>query len=156
MKKVNIEELTRKLNEFRMSHLNKTFTRDELVEKFHTLGFNAQVSGLLIPKLPYEVLGKSRLYSMPKDPIYKNLIGSHTHNWDMERIPLMDRVILQVGLAEITSFPTIPIQVSINEYVEIAKYYSTPNSPRYINATLDNISRKLMADHKLIKQQPKK
>ena len=87
---------------------------------------------------------------------YKNLIGSHTHNWDMERIPLMDRVILQVGLAEITSFPTIPIQVSINEYVEIAKYYSTPNSPRYINATLDNISRKLMADHKLIKQQPKK
>ena len=74
----------------------------------------------------------------------------------MERIPLMDRVILQVGLAEITSFPTIPIQVSINEYVEIAKYYSTPNSPRYINATLDNISRKLMADHKLIKQQPKK
>ena len=64
---------------------------------------------------------------------YKNLIGSHTHNWDMERIPLMDRVILQVGLAEITSFPTIPIQVSINEYVEIAKYYSTPNSPRYIN-----------------------
>lgn len=87
---------------------------------------------------------------------YKNLIGSHTHNWDMDRIPLMDRVILQVGLAEITSFPTIPIQVSINEYVEIAKYYSTPNSPRYINATLDNISRKLMADHKLIKQQPKK
>ncbi|MBO4661388.1 MAG: transcription antitermination factor NusB [Bacteroidaceae bacterium] len=87
---------------------------------------------------------------------YKNLIGSHTHNWDMERIPLMDRVILQVGLAEITSFPTIPIQVSINEYVEIAKYYSTPNSPRYINATLDNISKKLMADHKLIKQQPKK
>lgn len=87
---------------------------------------------------------------------YKNLIGSHTHNWDMERIPLMDRVILQVGLAEITSFPTIPIQVSINEYVEIAKYYSTPNSPRYINATLDNISKKLMADHKLIKQQSKK
>ncbi|MBP3689004.1 MAG: transcription antitermination factor NusB [Bacteroidaceae bacterium] len=87
---------------------------------------------------------------------YKNLIGSHTHNWDMERIPLMDRVILQVGLAEITSFPTIPVQVSINEYVEISKYYSTPNSPRYINATLDNISKKLMADHKLIKQQPKK
>ena len=87
---------------------------------------------------------------------YKNLIGSHTHNWDMERIPLMDRVILQVGLAEITSFPTIPIQVSINEYVEIAKYYSTPNSPRYINATLDNISKKLMASHKLIKQQSNK
>ena len=76
MKKVNIEELTRKLNEFRMSHQNKTFTRDELVEELHALGFNAQISGLLIPKLPYEVLGKSRLYSMPKDPIHKNLIGS--------------------------------------------------------------------------------
>jgi N utilization substance protein B len=82
---------------------------------------------------------------------YKNLVAQNTRNWDVERVPLMDRVIMQVALAEITSFPSIPLSVSINEYIEIAKSYSTPNSARYINATLDNISKKLIAEHKLIK-----
>ncbi len=82
---------------------------------------------------------------------YKELIAQSTRNWDVERVPLMDRVILQVALAEITSFPTIPLSVSINEYIEIAKSYSTPNSARYINATLDNISKTLLAEHKIVK-----
>lgn len=82
---------------------------------------------------------------------YKDLIAQTTRNWDVDRVPMMDRVIMQVALAEITSFPSIPLSVSINEYIEIAKSYSTPNSARYINATLDNISKKLMAEHKLVK-----
>ncbi|MCM1447599.1 MAG: transcription antitermination protein NusB [Bacteroides sp.] len=81
----------------------------------------------------------------------KDLIAQTTRNWDVDRVPMMDRVIMQVALAEITSFPSIPLSVSINEYIEIAKSYSTPNSARYINATLDNISKKLMAEHKLVK-----
>ena len=63
----------------------------------------------------------------------------------------MDRVIMQVALAEITSFPTIPTAVSINEYIDIAKAYSTPNSGKYVNATLDNISKTLIAERKLVK-----
>lgn len=82
---------------------------------------------------------------------YKDLIARSTRNWDVERIPAMDRIIMQVALAEITSFPTIPLSVSINEYIEIAKSYSTPNSARYINATLDSISKRLIAEHKLVK-----
>ena len=82
---------------------------------------------------------------------YRSLIAQNTRNWDVERVPLMDRVIMQVALAEITSFPTIPLSVSINEYIEIAKSYSTPNCARYINATLDNISKRLISEHKLIK-----
>lgn len=82
---------------------------------------------------------------------YRGLIAQNTRNWDVERVPLMDRIIMQVALAEITSFPTIPLSVSINEYIEIAKSYSTPNSARYINATLDNISKRLISEHKLIK-----
>lgn len=82
---------------------------------------------------------------------YKDLIAQSTRNWDVERIPAMDRIIMQVALAEITSFPTIPLSVSINEYIEIAKSYSTPNSARYINATLDSISKRLIAEHKLVK-----
>lgn len=82
---------------------------------------------------------------------YKDLIAQNTRNWDVDRVALMDRIIMQVALAEITSFPSIPLSVSINEYIEIAKSYSTPNSARYINATLDNISKKLIAEHKLEK-----
>lgn len=71
------------------------------------------------------------------------LIEMSTRGWRMERIAIMDRVILQVALCEIQSFSSIPLSVSINEYVEIAKHYSAPGSSRYINATLDAISKKL-------------
>ena len=98
-----------------------------------------------------EFARKLILQAMNGSDYYRSLISQNTRNWDMERVPLMDRVIMQVALAEITSCPTIPLSVSINEYIEIAKSYSTPNSARYINATLDNISKKLIAERKLIK-----
>lgn len=82
---------------------------------------------------------------------YCSLIAQSTRRWDVERVPLMDRIILQVALAEITSCPSIPLSVSINEYIEIAKSYSTPNSARYINATLDHISKQLIKENKLVK-----
>ena len=83
---------------------------------------------------------------------FHGLIASSTRKWEMERIALMDRIILQLGLAEITSFPNIPLSVSINEYVEIAKMYSTPKSGKYINATLDTIAKKLIEEGKLVKE----
>lgn len=82
---------------------------------------------------------------------YYDLIASTTRKWDIKRVALMDRIILQLALAEIISFPSIPVSVSINEYVEIAKMYSTTKSGKYINATLDNIAKKLMEENKLIK-----
>lgn len=75
MKKVNVEELTKALNGFIQSNKNKTFTRQEIGEKMAELGFNPQVTGIIIPKLfPYEKMGTSRLYGIPKDPIYKGVI----------------------------------------------------------------------------------
>lgn len=82
---------------------------------------------------------------------YYDLIASTTRKWDINRVALMDRIILQLALAEIISFPGIPVNVSINEYVEIAKMYSTSKSGRYINATLDNITKRLIEENKLIK-----
>ncbi len=82
---------------------------------------------------------------------YYDLIASTTRKWDIKRVALMDRVILQVALAEIISFPGIPVSVSINEYVELAKMYSTPKSGKYINATLDTIAKKLKSENKLVK-----
>ena len=82
---------------------------------------------------------------------FYGLIASTTRKWELGRIALMDRIILQLGLAEITTFPNIPLSVSINEYVEIAKMYSTPKSAKYINATLDTIAKKLIDEGKLAK-----
>jgi N utilization substance protein B len=84
---------------------------------------------------------------------FNELISSTTRKWDFKRIALMDRIILQLGLAEITTFPNIPVSVSINEYVEIAKMYSTPKSDKYINATLDAIAKKLTEEGKLVKEE---
>ena len=75
MKKVNVEELTAALNGFIQSNKNKTFTRQELGEKLSEVGFNPMVSGIIIPKLfPFEKMGTSRLYGIPKEPIYKGVI----------------------------------------------------------------------------------
>lgn len=76
--------------------------------------------------------------------------------WDFERIALMDKVIIQTALAEILSFSDIPLNVSINEYVEIAKLYSTPRSGAFVNGQLDAICRKLYKDRVLMKVSSKR
>ncbi len=75
---------------------------------------------------------------------YQKMISEYATNWELERMARMDLVIMQVALAEITSLPEIPINVSINEYLEIAKDYSTPSSCPYVNGVLDALSHKMM------------
>ncbi len=82
---------------------------------------------------------------------YRHLLSENTKNWDLERVAFMDVIIMQIALAEILSFPNIPISVSLNEYVEIAKYYSTAKSTGFINGMLDNIVNQLKKDNKLAK-----
>ena len=83
---------------------------------------------------------------------YRKLISDNTKNWEFNRIALMDLVIMQIALAEIQTFPNIPLSVSLNEYVDIAKMYSTPRSGSYVNGLLDSISKKLIAEKKIIKK----
>ena len=82
---------------------------------------------------------------------YRHLISDNTRNWDLDRVAFMDVVIMQCALAEILSFPNIPISVSLNEYVEIAKLYSTGKSGSFINGTLDGIVNQLKKEGKLTK-----
>ena len=82
---------------------------------------------------------------------YRHLISENTKNWDLDRVAFMDVVIMQIALAEILSFPNIPGSVSLNEYVEIAKLYSTPKSGGFINGTLDGIVNSLKKENKLTK-----
>ena len=82
---------------------------------------------------------------------YRKLVSENTKNWEFNRIALMDLVIMQIALAEIVTFPNIPLSVSLNEYVDIAKIYSTPRSGAYVNGLLDVIAKRLIAEKKITK-----
>ncbi|MCU4158001.1 transcription antitermination factor NusB [Carboxylicivirga sp. A043] len=77
---------------------------------------------------------------------YMDLIKKFTKNWDFDRVAYLDVVLMQVAIAEIVEFKNIPINVSLNEYIEIAKYYSTNKSGVFINGVLDKISEHLIAE----------
>ncbi len=83
-------------------------------------------------------------------------LRTNSLKWDFDRIALMDKVIIQTALAEIFTFSDIPLNVSINEYVEIAKLYSTPRSGAFVNGQLDGICRKLYKDRVLMKVSAKR
>lgn len=70
---------------------------------------------------------------------YREQITKNADNWDFERIAFMDVVIMQVAMAELYEFPSIPIKVTLNEYIDLAKAYSTPKSSTFINGVLDAI-----------------
>jgi len=74
---------------------------------------------------------------------YESLIAERTRNWDIERIALTDRVIIEMAIAEMINFSSIPVKVTINEYIEVAKKYSTPKSKQFINGILDVLSNEL-------------
>ncbi len=81
----------------------------------------------------------------------KDLVASNTRNWEVDRLPLMDRMILEMAIAELLTFPHIPVKVSMNEYIELAKNYSTPKSRQFINGILDVIVKTLQDDGSLRK-----
>ncbi len=83
---------------------------------------------------------------------YRQIIQQSLRNWDMERLAFMDLLILQTAVAEVVTFSQIPINVSINEYVEIAKMYSTPKSGAYVNGMLDAICRRLVDEGRVRKE----
>lgn len=80
---------------------------------------------------------------------YRELMRQSSKNWEMSRLAFMDVVIMQTALAELLIFDDIPASVTLNEYVEIAKYYSTPKSSSFVNGVLDNIVKKLRQEGKI-------
>ena len=82
---------------------------------------------------------------------YIKLIESYTENWDVERIAFLDMLILVMAITEAVAFPSIPTRVTINEYLEIAKFYSTEKSSLFINGLLDKIFKHLKENQKIIK-----
>ena len=83
---------------------------------------------------------------------YQHYMSEASRNWDFSRLAYMDIVIMQIAIAEMMTFPSIPISVTINEFVELAKLYSTPRSAGYINGMLDAIAHHLVETGRLMKQ----
>ncbi len=82
---------------------------------------------------------------------FGKLVESFTENWDVERIAFMDLLILEMAITEAVVFPSIPTRVTINEYLEIAKFYSTEKSSVFINGLLDKIFKHLKEEQKIVK-----
>ena len=82
---------------------------------------------------------------------FEQLISAKTVNWEVERIAQMDVLLMKMALTEVLFFETIPVKVSLNEYIDISKEYSTPKSKVFINGVLDKIVIELKNQHKIIK-----
>ncbi len=81
----------------------------------------------------------------------RKIIENYTKNWDVDRVAIMDILIMQLALTELIEFPSIPIKVTLNEYIELAKYYSTHKSSTFINGVLDRITKDFREQGKIVK-----
>jgi N utilization substance protein B len=79
------------------------------------------------------------------------MIGDKTKNWDVERIAMVDVLLMKMALTELMTFKSIPVKVTLNEYIELSKWYSTPKSKVFVNGVLDKLVVELKADGKLKK-----
>ena len=87
---------------------------------------------------------------------YQRYMSDASRNWDFSRLAYMDVVLMQIAIAELINFPGIPATVTINEYVDLAKVYSTPRSGGYVNGMLDNIARFLISKGIIMKELPER
>ncbi|HBG69777.1 MAG: transcription antitermination factor NusB [Bacteroidetes bacterium GWF2_43_63] len=82
---------------------------------------------------------------------YDDLIEKHLKNWDIERIIVLDMLVIKLALTEITQFENIPIKASMNEYIDLSKEFGTPKSSGFVNGILDKIIQELKADGQIVK-----
>lgn len=87
-----------------------------------------------------------------REPENKILIKESARNWELDRIAFIDNLIMQMAITEVVEFGTIPVKVTMNEFIEISKIFSTGNSSQFINGILDNVFRKLKSEKKITKQ----
>ena len=90
--------------------------------------------------------------TIDKKEVTMELLKPKLKNWDADRIASLDLIIIQMGICEFLFFETIPTKVTINEYIDLAKDYSTPQSGQFINGILDNIHKELTAENKIHKR----
>ncbi len=89
--------------------------------------------------------------TMEEDSYFDELIKSKLQNWELDRVSLIDRILMKMAITEFLFIPTIPIKVTINEYLDISKLYSTPKSREFINGILDKLMNEMKSTGQIIK-----
>ena len=89
--------------------------------------------------------------SMIRYDEYAKTVSGMVPNWDLDRLVSTDLALIVMGITEAVVFDSIPLKVTINEYVDISKYYSTPNSRTFVNGILDKILQQMVKDGKIVK-----
>ncbi|MBO0935983.1 transcription antitermination factor NusB [Fibrella sp. HMF5335] len=89
--------------------------------------------------------------ALTRDAEVEKLLGEQLNNWELDRVAILDLIILKLAVCEMLTFPNIPTKVTINEYIDMAKAYSTPKSGTFVNGILDNLATRLTTEGKLRK-----
>jgi len=94
-----------------------------------------------------------RLYRhvITRDEELTEILKLKTNNWDYDRVPMMDIILLKMAIIEFQEMETVPVKVTLNEYIELAKYFSTPNSKTFVNGVLDRLIREFKEEGKIKK-----
>lgn len=150
-------------NEAFLSHIEETFinwdddgdivvqTLEEILQKPGSVNL-----ALSLAADKWEFAKSLLLTVLEKDKHLESLIIPKLKNWDPERIAALDMIIMKMGVAEFLYFETIPPKVTINEYIDISKEYSTQQSGQFVNGILDNIHKELVRNNQLQKRDFKK
>lgn len=112
-------------------HLKET--EEEVIELEKNKGIPGDLA--LMKTLYNETLKNTELYN--------GFLKNKTLNWDLDRIARVDLILMHMAICEVLNFEDIPVKVTLNEYLELAKQYSTPDSSRFINGILDNLFNEL-------------
>jgi transcription antitermination protein NusB len=149
-------------NEDFISHVEEHFINwDDDAEMMEQLVLNflqkptSYDFGLILSKEKLEFAKSLLQTTLEKAEVTLELIKPKLKNWDADRIAALDLIILQMGVCEFLFFETIPTKVTINEYIDLAKEYSTVQSGQFVNGLLDNIHKELTAENKINKKSHK-
>jgi N utilization substance protein B len=146
-------------NEDFIAHIEEKFINwDDDAEMMQTLVLNYLQKP--VPQVFHDILSKEKwgfAKSLLQTVLDKkeqtlSLIKPKLKNWDADRVASLDLILLQMGVNEFLYFETIPTKVTINEYIDLAKAYSTPQSGQFVNGLLDNIQKELTAENKIEKR----
>lgn len=128
------------------------FLMNQFLEKVTSESFAKQFDGLNINEEDIEFAKDLLATATANEAAYNELIEPKLQNWEIERVASMDMIIMRMALSELLEFPFIPKKVTINEYIEIAKLYSTPKSKDFVNGILDKLMKELEDDGKIVKK----
>jgi len=126
-------------------------TYNESWDKFHKLPTLFKVNDNDDPEEDKVFVKQLFRKSIVNNDKYLDLIENKVKNWEIDRIAMMDTLIIKMALAELLEFPSIPVKVTLNEYIELAKLYSTPKSKIFVNGVLDKLIMDLKNDKILVK-----